>query len=112
MPTLACVSRSRTRLPTTTAGCNLDWVDAEDVERNGILQRLAKADGILVPGGFGERGIEGKIMAARYARQHKVPYLGLCLGMQVMVIELARQALGYEQANSSEFCPGYALSGH
>jgi len=82
---------------------NLDWIDAEDVERNGILQRLAKADGILVPGGFGERGIEGKIMAAGYARQHKVPYLGLCLGMQVMVIELARQALGYEHANSSEF---------
>ena len=62
-----------------------------------------EADGILVPGGFGTRGIEGKIQAARYARENKVPYLGLCLGMQVMVIEFARNVLGHEDANSTEF---------
>jgi CTP synthase len=83
----------------------LDWVDAEEVERGNAMERLAQADGILVPGGFGERGIEGKIKAARFAREHRVPYLGLCLGLQVMVIELARHALGNSQPNSSEFCP-------
>jgi CTP synthase len=83
----------------------LDWVDAEDVERNGALERLARADGILVPGGFGERGIEGKIKAAHYARLNRAPYLGLCLGLQVMVIDLARETLGDFHANSSEFCP-------
>ncbi|MCX6064428.1 MAG: gamma-glutamyl-gamma-aminobutyrate hydrolase family protein, partial [Chloroflexi bacterium] len=61
------------------------------------------ADGILVPGGFGSRGTEGKILAARFARENKVPYLGLCLGMQLMCIEFARNVLGYEDANSSEF---------
>ena len=88
-------------------GCKLqlDWIDAEDVERNGALERLAQADGVLVPGGFGERGIEGKILAARYARQNQVPYLGLCLGLQVMVIDMARDVCGKGEANSSEFCP-------
>jgi len=62
-------------------------------------------DGILVPGGFGERGIEGKISAARYAREHKIPYLGLCLGMQVAVIEFARDVAGLKKAHSSEFDP-------
>jgi CTP synthase len=65
--------------------------------------KLAEADGIVVPGGFGGRGIEGKIIAARYAREHKIPYLGLCLGMQVMCIEFARNVLKLEDANSSEF---------
>jgi len=83
----------------------LDWVDAEDVQRNSALERLTHADGIIVPGGFGERGIEGKVMAARYARQNKVPYLGLCLGLQVMVIDLAREVFGDGKANSAEFCP-------
>jgi CTP synthase len=82
----------------------IDWVGAEEVEQGKADARLAQADGIVVPGGFGERGIEGKIRAASYARQHQVPYLGLCLGMQVMVIEYARAMLGYDRANSSEFC--------
>ena len=64
---------------------------------------MRSAHGILVPGGFGDRGIEGKILAARYAREHKVPYFGLCLGMQLMVIEFARHVLGDEAANSTEF---------
>jgi len=83
----------------------LDWIDAEEVERGNAFDRLQKADGIVVPGGFGERGIEGKIRAARFARENKVPYLGLCLGLQVMVIEFARHVLGDDRANSAEFDP-------
>jgi CTP synthase len=67
------------------------------------LDILKQADGIVVPGGFGSRGIEGKIRAAKYARENKIPYLGLCLGMQVMVIELARHVLGNDEPNSTEF---------
>jgi CTP synthase len=78
------------------------WIDSEDLERTGPGS-LEELDGIVVPGGFGYRGIEGKVVAARYAREQKVPYLGLCLGMQVMVIELARRALDSEEPNSSEF---------
>ncbi len=81
----------------------IEWVRAEELERGRGLERLASVSGIVVPGGFGYRGIEGKIVAARYAREHKVPYLGLCLGMQVMVIELARYALGSDEPNSTEF---------
>jgi CTP synthase len=66
---------------------------------------LARFDAILVPGGFGKRGIEGKIVAARYAREHKVPYLGICLGMQVATIEFARHVAGLAGANSTEFEP-------
>ena len=66
-------------------------------------ERLEAADGIVVPGGFGYRGVEGKILTARWAREHKVPYLGLCLGMQAMCIEFARNVLGHEDANSTEF---------
>jgi CTP synthase len=84
----------------------IDWILSEDLERNKSFDRLAQADGIVVPGGFGERGIEGKILAARYARTHKVPYLGLCLGMQVMCVELARFALESDEPNSTEFNPG------
>ncbi len=83
----------------------LDWVDAEEVERDGAFDRLEQADGIIVPGGFGERGIEGKIKAARFARKNKLPYLGLCLGLQVMVIDLAREVLGDPNVNSAEFAP-------
>ena len=83
----------------------LDWIDAEGLEEGRAFDRLAKADGIVVPGGFGERGIEGKIKAAHYARQHKVPYLGLCLGLHVMIIDLARQVLGEPGINSAEFAP-------
>jgi CTP synthase len=70
-----------------------------------VTDALAGADGIIVPGGFGYRGIEGKIVAARYARERRIPYLGLCLGLQVMCIELARHVLGYADANSTEFNP-------
>jgi CTP synthase len=78
-------------------------VDAEELETKGGLAQLKRLDGILVPGGFGDRGIEGKIAAARYAREHKVPYFGLCLGMQVAVIEFARNVLKIKNANSAEF---------
>lgn len=81
---------------------DIDWIDAEDIERHGVGP-LNAIDGIVVPGGFGYRGIEGKIMAACFARTHKVPYLGLCLGMQVMVVELARHFLHSEEPNSTEF---------
>jgi len=85
---------------------NLDWVDSEQLENKGdAASVLAQADGIVVPGGFGNRGIEGKIMAAQYARESKVPYLGLCLGLQVMVIEFARHVLKDRHCNSSEFAP-------
>jgi CTP synthase len=80
----------------------IDWTDAEEIERRGV-ERLQDLEGIVVPGGFGYRGIEGKIAAARFARENNTPYLGLCLGMQVMVIELARQALGSDEPNSAEF---------
>jgi CTP synthase len=83
----------------------LDWVDAEEVEHGAALERLSQVDGIVVPGGFGERGIEGKILAARFARENKVPYLGLCLGLQVMVVEFARHVLGDARVNSAEFAP-------
>ncbi len=78
-------------------------IDAENLETKAGLSRLKQLDGILVPGGFGDRGIEGKIAAARYARENKIPYFGLCLGMQVAVIEFARQVLRLKQANSAEF---------
>ncbi|MFO7696624.1 MAG: CTP synthase [Anaerolineae bacterium] len=83
----------------------LDWVNAEDVEQGGIPDCVKNADGIIVPGGFGPRGIEGKILTAGYAREHRVPYLGLCLGLQVMVIDYARHVLGWTTANSTEFDP-------
>ncbi|UCF92365.1 MAG: CTP synthase, partial [Desulfobacterales bacterium] len=79
------------------------FVDSETIASGNCRERLAEADGILVPGGFGTRGIEGKICAANYARVNKVPYLGICLGMQIAVIEFARYAAGLKQANSSEF---------
>ena len=83
----------------------IEWIDAEDLEKGKGLEKLARVDGIVVPGGFGYRGIEGKIVAARYARENRVPYLGLCLGMQVMVIEFARHVLGSDEPNSIEFDP-------
>ena len=82
---------------------DIGWVHAADLEKDRGWDVIQKADAILVPGGFGSRGIEGKIMAARYARERKVPYLGLCLGMQVMCIDFARNVLNHEDANSSEF---------
>ncbi len=88
-------------------GCDIaiEWIDSEELEEGKGLDRLERVHGIVVPGGFGSRGVEGKILAARHARQNRVPYLGLCLGMQVMVIELARHALGSNEPNSTEFDP-------
>jgi CTP synthase len=85
------------------ARLELVWVHSSDLEKDKGWEQLAQLDGIIVPGGFGHRGIEGKILAARYAREQKVPYLGLCLGMQTMCIEFARHVVGLEDANSSEF---------
>jgi CTP synthase len=82
---------------------NLYWVHSTDLEKEKGWDILKQVDGIVVPGGFGSRGIEGKIRAATFARENKIPYLGLCLGMQVMVIEFARNVLMHERANSSEF---------
>ncbi len=81
----------------------IEWISSEDMERGRGLDRLDQVDGIVVPGGFGYRGIEGKIVAAHYARLHKIPYLGLCLGMQVMCIELARDLFDSDEPNSTEF---------
>lgn len=83
----------------------VDWILSEDLEKDRGYDRLAAADGFVVPGGFGDRGIEGKVLAAKYARVHKVPYLGLCLGMQVMCIELAREVTESDDPNSTEFNP-------
>jgi CTP synthase len=83
----------------------IKWVHSEDVERNGPEIYLNGVQGIVVPGGFGPRGVEGMIDTVRYARNNNIPYLGLCLGMQVMVIDWARQVLGLEGANSSELDP-------
>ena len=82
---------------------DIAWVHSADLEKDKGWDVVQGADGVIVPGGFGSRGIEGKIMAARYARENKVPYLGLCLGMQVMCVEFARNALDLEDANPSEF---------
>jgi CTP synthase len=82
---------------------NIVRFDAEDLEKKGGLARLKGLDGILVPGGFGDRGTEGKIAAARYARERKIPYYGLCLGLQIAVIEFARNVLKLPGANSTEF---------
>ena len=87
------------------AGCDvkISWVDSERLERDRDVEPLIGLDGIVVPGGFGYRGIEGKVQATRFGRERKVPTLGLCMGLQCMVIELARTALGTEDANSTEF---------
>jgi CTP synthase len=89
----------------SSQGVNVDvkWVDSEGLTPGNLDEKLGDVDGILVPGGFGSRGIEGMILAAGYARTHDVPYLGLCLGMQIAVIEYARSVLGLADANSGEF---------
>ncbi|MDL0080004.1 glutamine hydrolyzing CTP synthase [Helicobacter zhangjianzhongii] len=92
------------------AGANIDtrvcikWIDSEALEHTQGAE-LSDVDGILIPGGFGSRGIGGKILAIRYAREHKVPFLGICLGMQLSIIEFARNVLGIEKADSTEFAP-------
>jgi CTP synthase len=81
----------------------ISWIEAQELEWPGCSAKLKRYDGILVPGGFGKRGVEGMIHAIRYARENKVPYFGICLGMQTMVIEYARNVCGLERAHSSEF---------
>ena len=84
----------------------IKWVDSETlVDQDRCTEEFADVDGIIVPGGFGDRGIEGMIQAAQYARENRMPYFGICLGMQIMVMEYARNVLGYADANSSEFAP-------
>jgi CTP synthase len=83
----------------------IDHLDSETMEGADAAEKLAQYDAILVPGGFGQRGVEGKINTARFAREHKVPYLGICLGMQVATIEYARHVAGLKNANSTEFDP-------
>lgn len=88
-------------------GVNIKYIDSQDIETKGV-ELLKGLDGILVPGGFGYRGVEGKILTAKYARENNIPYLGICLGMQIALIEYARNMAGLSQANSSEFdkdCP-------
>ena len=85
------------------ARVHLRWVESTDVEKEGAAKLLSEVDGILVPGGFGERGIEGKIEAVQLARETSIPYFGICLGMQVATIEFARHVVGWADANSSEF---------
>lgn len=87
------------------ARCEITWADAEEIHAGNAEERFRDIDGIIVPGGFGERGIEGMIATVKYAREHDIPVLGICLGMQIMVIEYARDVLGYADANSSEFNP-------
>ncbi|MGE4454337.1 MAG: CTP synthase [Sphaerochaeta sp.] len=89
----------------TGAEIQIHWVDSEEVNPESIEGLLSEVDGILVPGGFGDRGIEGKILSAKYAREHKIPYLGICLGMQIAVIEFARHVAMFQDAHSSEFAP-------
>jgi CTP synthase len=84
---------------------NIHWIESDHLQWPDCAAELSKFDGILVPGGFGKRGVEGMISAIRYARENKVPYFGICLGMQTMVIEYARNICGLEQANSTEFDP-------
>jgi len=82
---------------------NIKWIDSEKVEEEGAVKFLNDCDGILVAGGFGERGVEGKILAIQYAREEKIPFLGICLGMQLAMVEFARNVLGLKEANSLEF---------
>ncbi len=87
------------------AEIEIDWVSSEDLTEANVDEWLSEADGILVPGGFGDRGIEGKIIAVRYAREHKVPFFGICLGMQMAVIEFARHVIQLEGAHTTEIDP-------
>jgi CTP synthase (UTP-ammonia lyase) len=84
---------------------HLDWVDSQVFEQPNTVARLEGVHGILVPGGFGERGTEGKIAAVQFAREHRIPFLGICFGMQMAVIEAARNLAGLTHASSTEFGP-------
>jgi CTP synthase len=87
------------------ADIDIKWINAEEVNAENVQELLSDADGILVPGGFGDRGVEGKILATQYAREQKVPFLGICLGMQLATVEFARNVLGLEGAHSAELDP-------
>ncbi|MGL5438107.1 MAG: CTP synthase [Lachnospiraceae bacterium] len=87
------------------ADVNIKWVDSETVNADNICALLGDVQGILVPGGFGDRGIDGKLLAIRYAREHNIPFLGLCLGMQLSIVEFARNVVGYKDAHSIELDP-------
>jgi len=87
----------------TRTRVNIEYIDSEELEHKGAEILLAKVDAVLVPGGFGKRGVEGKILAARYARENNIPYLGICLGMQIALIEYARHVANLPKANSTEF---------
>ena len=84
-------------------GIDLKWIDSETITDKSVAKTLKDVDGIIIPGGFGSRGVEGMITTCKYAREHKIPYLGICLGMQVTVIEYARHMLGIADATSGEF---------
>ena len=105
--TPTCRSSRRCRHAGFEHGCGveIDWVDSETLDDEEVRHRIEEADGILIPGGFGERGIEGKIAASRIAREQGVPFLGICLGMQMAVADFARHVVGMDGANSSEFDP-------
>jgi len=90
------------------AKVNFEFIDADEVNVSNVESTLSKYDGVIVPGGFGQRGIEGKITAIKYVRENKIPFLGICLGMQVAAIEFARNVLGLKDANSQEFNPNTA----
>ena len=85
------------------AHVTIDWIDSEELNEENVDERLKNVNGIIVPGGFGDRGIEGMVLAAKYSREHKLPYFGICLGMQIAVIEYARNAAGLKDACSGEF---------
>ena len=87
---------------------SIRWVDSEELEKEGCEKMLSGIDGMIIPGGFGNRGTEGMILAAQYARENRIPYLGICLGMQMAMIEFARNVIGYADANSSELAPDTA----
>jgi CTP synthase len=81
---------------------NIKWIDAEEITEANVEDLLGDVDGVLVPGGFGTRGVEGKMIASRYAREHNKPYFGICLGMQIAMIEFARNVMGWQKANTTE----------
>ena len=102
---LSVVESLRHAAANTNCNIEIKWVNSEDLRSDTVASQLNDVDGVLIPGGFGERGIKGKVQAARYAREHRIPYLGLCLGMQVAVIDFAQHVCGLTDAMSVEFDP-------
>ncbi len=87
------------------AQVNIKWINSEEVTQENVEKLLSDVSGVLVPGGFGDRGIDGKIFAIQYAREHNIPFLGLCLGMQLAIVEFARNVIGWGDAHSAELAP-------